>query len=64
MEQKHAPDTAEAQVDGETQARREFIKKLGKAGAAAPAIALLMAAGSKSAQAEPTYTNGSGSGSS
>jgi hypothetical protein len=44
----------------EADARREFIKKLGKASAAAPAIALLMAANYKDAQAQ----NGGGSGSS
>jgi hypothetical protein len=61
MEQDQAPDTAEEKVDTETQARREFIKKLAKASAAAPAVALLLAANSKSAQAGPTYGGGSGS---
>ena len=37
--------------DAELEARREFIKKAGKAGAAAPAVALLVAAGFKSEKA-------------
>lgn len=48
-----APDT-----DVEAAARREFIKKVGKAGAAAPAVALLMAANFKSAQAQTQYGGG------
>jgi hypothetical protein len=45
----------------EADARREFIKKLGKASAAAPAIALLMAANYKDAQAQTQPSGGSGS---
>ena len=37
----------------EADARREFIKKIGKASAAAPAVALLMAANYKDAHAQP-----------
>jgi hypothetical protein len=44
----------------EADARREFIKKIGKASAAAPAVALLMAANYKDAQATPA-PSGSGS---
>ena len=42
-----------AQVDQTTQqaARREFLRKVGKAGATAPAVGLLMAASFKSARA-------------
>lgn len=50
--------------DEETKARREFIKKMSKASAAAPAVALLMAANFKSANAQSTYGGGCGSGSS
>ena len=51
--------------DAEAMERREFLKKVGKAGATAPAVALLMAASFKSgdAIAQP-YGGGSGSGSS
>ena len=47
----------------ESDARREFIKKLGKASAAAPAVALLMAANFKDAQAADPYGTAGGSGS-
>ena len=49
--------------DSEASARREFLKKLGKAGATAPAVALLMAANSKPADAQAPYNGGGGSGS-
>ena len=45
----------------EADARREFIKKLGKASAAAPAVALLMAANYTNAQTETSPSGGSGS---
>jgi hypothetical protein len=45
----------------EADARREFIKKIGKASAAAPAVALLMAANYKDAQAQVPASGGSGS---
>jgi hypothetical protein len=45
----------------EADARREFIKKIGKASAAAPAVALLMAANYKDAQGQPGGPSGSGS---
>lgn len=48
-------DTSQNQAPGtdvEASARRDFIKKVGKAGVAAPAVALLMAANFKSAQAQ------------
>ena len=56
-------------TDPEAVARREFLKKLGKAGATAPAVALLMSANFTAAQAQPQYGGGatscgSGSGSS
>lgn len=49
MSQEHEKSTSVA--DPELEARREFIKKAGKAGAAAPAVALLMAASFKSEKA-------------
>jgi hypothetical protein len=53
----------ETEPDDETVVRRDFLKRVGKATATAPAIALLMAANAKPASAEDT--NGScGSGSS
>lgn len=52
------------QADDDVTARRDFIKRMGKASAAAPAIALLMAANFKSANAQSTYGGGCGSGSS
>ena len=58
MERDNTPVTGEPQGDSEADARREFIKKVGKAGAAAPAVALLMAANFKSAQAQSTYGGG------
>ena len=53
----------QAGLDPEADARRAFLKKMGKASAAAPAVALLMAANMKPANAQ-TYGGGSGSGSS
>lgn len=50
--------------DPEVQTRREFLKKVGKAGATAPAVALLMAANFKTGNAiASTYDGGGGSGS-
>ena len=39
----------------EQTARREFLKQAGKSAATAPAIALLLAASSKAASAQPVY---------
>ena len=52
----------------EAEARRSFLKRVGKATATAPAVALLLAASAKSASAQSPYapgdsTGGSGSGS-
>jgi len=58
MNGDQTPVTGEPQGDSEADARREFIRKVGKAGAAAPAVALLMAANFKSAQAQSTYGGG------
>ncbi len=44
----------------EAQARRDFLKKVGKTTATAPAVALLLAASAKSASAVPA-SGGSGS---
>ncbi len=49
-------------TDGEDAARRDFLKKVGKAGAAAPAVALLVAANFQPAQAQQTYGGGCGCG--
>lgn len=46
------------QSDPEATARREFLKKIGKAGATAPAVALLMAANFTAAQAQSQYGGG------
>lgn len=59
-----APQSTSPQETTEADARREFIKKLGKASAAAPAIALLMAANYKDAQAVNGGGSSGGSGSS
>ena len=53
----------QGQADAETEARRLFIKKVGRASAVAPAVALLIAANLKSAQAQSQYGSGGGSGS-
>ena len=53
--------TEQAELDVEAKARREFLKRIGKAGATAPAVALLLAANVKSASAIP-YTYGGGCG--
>jgi hypothetical protein len=43
-------------VDDETQARREFLKKIGKGSATVPAAVLLLAASAKQAWAVPSGT--------
>ncbi len=47
----------------ETEARREFLKKIGRAGATVPAVSLLLAANFERSSAEVTDGSG-GSGSS
>jgi hypothetical protein len=44
--------------DLEADARREFLRKVGRASAAAPAVALLMTANLKPANAQSTYGSG------
>lgn len=51
------------ELDTEAQARRVFLRKVSRASAAAPAVALLMAANIKPASAQRAY-GGGGSGSS
>ena len=52
-------------ADPEAQARREFLKRMGKAGATVPAVSLLLAANFKAASAQDGGGgSGSGSGSS
>jgi hypothetical protein len=51
------------ELDVEAKARREFLKRIGTAGATAPAVALLLAANVKSATATPQmYGGGCGCG--
>jgi hypothetical protein len=50
----------QSEVDAEAAERRAFLKKVGKASAAAPAVALLMAAHMKPANAQAAYGGGSG----
>ncbi len=52
----------QAELDVEARARREFLKQIGKAGATAPAVALLLAANVKSASAMPQQYGGGGCG--
>jgi len=51
-------------LDPEAQARREFLKKIGRAGATLPAVSLLLAANFKASTAQAGGGSGSGSGSS
>jgi hypothetical protein len=60
--QEHSAVASHQPGGEEAQARREFISKIGKAGAAVPAVALLMAANFKSAHAQTTYGGGGGCG--
>lgn len=53
-----------ADRDVESEARRDFLKKVGKASATAPAVGLLLAASFKSDRAVGYDGGGSGSGSS
>ena len=51
--------------DLETAARRAFLRKVGRAGMAVPAVALLLAASAERSSADPGVgSGGSGSGSS
>jgi hypothetical protein len=45
----------QAELDVEAKARREFLKRVGKVGATAPAVALLLAANAKPASACSQY---------
>lgn len=45
------------QAADEVSARRDFLKKSGRVAVAAPAVVLLLAAGSKSALAQVPYDN-------
>ena len=56
-------DVESASSDPETQARREFLKKIGAASAAVPAASLLLAVNAKSARAQEAPYGGGGSGS-
>ncbi len=54
----------EPNISDDKEARREFMKKVGKASACAPAVALLLAASAKSASAGVPPSGQCGSGSS
>ena len=45
--------TEQAELDSRMKARREFVSKFGKAATTAPAVTLLLSAGSKRAFAGP-----------
>jgi hypothetical protein len=63
-EMMHQDKVKKAELDVEAKARREFLKRVGTVGAAAPAVALLLAANAKSASACSQYggTYGGGCG--
>ena len=56
------PNASETDSDPEAMARRDFLKNVGKAAATAPAVALLLAAGTKAASAQVNDTYGGGGG--
>ena len=56
-------NATETRPDDETVVRRDFLKRVGKATATAPAIALLMAANAKPASAKNPYSSGGSCGS-
>ncbi len=59
----HSPNdpTAKDVARTEGEARRDFLKNVGKATATLPAVALLLAASEKSASAQQPASGGSGS---
>jgi hypothetical protein len=60
MHSPHDP-TKKAGTKSEAEARRDFLKNVGKATATLPAVALLLAASEKSASAQQPASGGSGS---
>jgi len=52
----------QSRTAGEAEARRDFLKNVGKMTATAPAVALLLAASAKSASAQSPYSAGDGAG--
>jgi hypothetical protein len=56
MDSKAAKERRATSVDAE--ARRTFLKRVGKATATAPAVALLLSASSKAASAQSAYAPG------
>ena len=58
MDENLRAESTQETADSESEARRAFIQKMGRAGAAAPAVALLLAANYKSANAQTTYGGG------
>jgi hypothetical protein len=56
------PNGAASAPDSELEARRQFLRKIGKASAMAPAVALLLAANLKTAKAQDQYGGGSSTG--
>jgi len=55
-------ETKKPDKDPEAQARREFLKTIGKLGATVPAVSLLLAAGFTPAAAGPITGSGGGCG--
>lgn len=62
MDENVKTESSQGTANSESEARRAFIQKMGRAGAAAPAVALLLAANYKSANAAPTTYGGGGCG--
>lgn len=52
---------AKDETTSEQEARRDFLKNVGKASATLPAVALLLSASEKSASAQSPASGGSGS---
>jgi hypothetical protein len=59
MRENDTPEHS-SEPDSESDARRVFLRKVGRASAAAPAVALLMAANIKPANAQRAYGSGNG----
>jgi hypothetical protein len=51
----HDETSPEAVAENETEARRAFLKRVGKATVTVPAVALLLSASSKAASAKSPY---------
>ncbi len=58
MADEHGQSTSPDSVDDEAKARREFLKRIGAASVAVPAVTLLLAANFKRAAAQVAPYNG------